>query len=698
MHRRSIKNKILLWAGLCMFGTLGIVVTYSSLTTRAIAIDSAQQSVFNMAKEDADEIAVIINGALDTARTLANALSTVKSAQAELTRATVDSMLRATLERNTNFIGVYTAWEPNAFDGKDAKYIDSTGSDTSGRFIPYWNRNNEGNVIVEPLVGYEDVTRNETGARKGDYYLLPRETKRECIIEPYVYPVQGKPTLMTSLVAPVMADNMHYGLAGVDLSLDFLASLVDKEDIFHKTGKIFILSNKGLIAAAGGNSAIAGKTLKTAFGDSAEEYAATVREAREIVKMANGMVTAFAPIHVGRTDTPWSVVIQVPMHSIVARASAAMWELILLGMAFAVGVLIALWAVARAIAGPIGQTVKVAEMIAGGDIADAKHALADIEKEAIRRKPSLSSSAEIALRQDETGQLLRAISTMTSNLASLLSQVQQSCAQLVSASIEIAATSNEQEATVGEFEASTTRILTAVNDIAAMRQELAKTMDGVKNTAEKTSQLADTGRIGLEDMEETMNQLAEATVSISAKLSVISEKAGNINSVITTITKVSEQTNLLSLNAAIEAEKAGEYGLGFAVVAREIRRLADQTALATLDIETMVKAMQSSVTAGVMEMDKFSEEVKRGVGSVGEISGKLGQIIEKVKEATDQFEIVNEKTKVQTHRAEQIREAMVQLSAGAKQTSASVKQSNEATDQLREAARTLQAEVARFKL
>jgi methyl-accepting chemotaxis protein WspA len=179
---------------------------------------------------------------------------------------------------------------------------------------------------------------------------------------------------------------------------------------------------------------------------------------------------------------------------------------------------------------------------------------------------------------------------------------------------------------------------------------------------------------------------------------VISEKAENINSVVTTITKVADQTNLLSLNAAIEAEKAGEYGLGFAVVAREIRRLADQTAVATLDIESMVLEMQSSVTTGVMEMDKFSEEVKRVVGTVGEISGQMGQIIEKVKEVTEQFEKVNAGTKTQAQRADQIREAMVQLSEGAKQTSESVKQSNEATEQLREAARTLQAEVARFKL
>ncbi len=346
------------------------------------------------------------------------------------------------------------------------------------------------------------------------------------------------------------------------------------------------------------------------------------------------------------------------------------------------------------VARPIREIAGVAQVIARGDLAEAKRDLAAMGVS----WQGAASPKTGWLEGDETAILSAAIAAMTSHLSSLVGEVQKSCIKLVSASTEIAATSKEQEATVGEFQALTARIVTAVKEISATAQELARTMEGVKGVAEGTGRLADTGRTGLGNMEGTMLQLAAATTSISSKLSVISEKAGNINSVVTTITKVADQTNLLSLNAAIEAEKAGEYGLGFAVVAREIRRLADQTEVATLDIEAMVKEMQSSVTAGVMEMDKFSEEVKRGVKSVGEISGQLGQIIERVKEVEGQFEKVNEGMKAQSHGAEQISEAMVQLSEGAKQTSESVRQSNEATEQLREAARALQAETSRFKV
>ena len=183
-----------------------------------------------------------------------------------------------------------------------------------------------------------------------------------------------------------------------------------------------------------------------------------------------------------------------------------------------------------------------------------------------------------------------------------------------------------------------------------------------------------------------MRQVMEAAGSINAKLAVLNEKAGNINQVVTTITKVADQTNLLSLNAAIEAEKAGEYGRGFAVVATEIRRLADQTAVATYDIEQMVKEIQSAVSAGVMGMDKFSEEVRRGMQEVQQVGGQLSQIIQQVQALAPRFEAVNEGMQAQATGAEQISQALTQLSEAAQQTVESLRQSNQAIDELNQAA------------
>jgi methyl-accepting chemotaxis protein WspA len=195
-----------------------------------------------------------------------------------------------------------------------------------------------------------------------------------------------------------------------------------------------------------------------------------------------------------------------------------------------------------------------------------------------------------------------------------------------------------------------------------------------------------------------MRHVMEAAGSINAKLTVLSEKAGNISQVVITITKVADQTNLLSLNAAIEAEKAGEYGRGFAVVATEIRRLADQTAVATYDIEQMVKEIQAAVAAGVMGMDKFSEEVRRGMQDVQQVGGQLSQIIQQVQALAPRFEAVNEGMQAQTTGAEQISEALTQLSEAARQTVEALRQSSLAIDELNQVASGLRNGVSRFKL
>src|SRR5215468_10741646 len=193
-------------------------------------------------------------------------------------------------------------------------------------------------------------------------------------------------------------------------------------------------------------------------------------------------------------------------------------------------------------------------------------------------------------------------------------------------------------------------------------------MNEVNRVAEETASLAGSGQTSIGRMESTMRQIMDASGSITAKLAVLSEKTTNINSVVTTITKVADQTNLLSLNAAIEAEKAGEYGLGFAVVAMEIRRLADQTAVATYDIEKMVKEMQSAVAAGVMGMEKFSQDVKGGVEEVRQVTKHLAQIIDQVQTLPPRFQTVSEGMNAQATGAQQISDALTQLGEAAQQT------------------------------
>ena len=299
---------------------------------------------------------------------------------------------------------------------------------------------------------------------------------------------------------------------------------------------------------------------------------------------------------------------------------------------------------------------------------------------------------------DEVSLLSQNFNEFAESVEHLIRQVLRSADQVTSSTSHIAAGSKELEATVAEQAAATTEVAVTAKEISATSHDLARTMADVSRLAQATTDSAASGQRDVQVMESTMARMEEASGLVSTKLAVINEKAGNISSVVTTITKVADQTTLLSLNAAIEAEKAGQYGQGFAVVAREIRRLADQTAVATLDIEKMVKEMKTAVSSGVMSMDKFSDQVRQAVDAVKKVGMQLATIIDQVQEVTPQYEVVRQGMQAQSQSAQQISDSMTQLSDTTNQTATALRETNRSIEQLDEAARMLDAMSRRFKL
>lgn len=329
----------------------------------------------------------------------------------------------------------------------------------------------------------------------------------------------------------------------------------------------------------------------------------------------------------------------------------------------------------REISRPLTNMVKAANNLASGD---------------------LSTRVPI-IYNDEVGQLGAAFNKMAESFQELIGQLQWAGIQLTTSTTQISAAAKEQESTVVQQESTTKQIAVTAREISTTAREFAKTMNEVSNTAEQTSALASSGKAGLSQMETIMHQMVDASGNIASKLAILNEKAGNITSMVTTISKVADQTNLLSLNAAIEAEKAGEHGRSFAVIAREIRRLADQTANATLDIEKMVSEIISAVSAGVMGVDKFSEEIHTGVTQLSTVSEHLSKIIEQVQQQTASFESVNQGMQAQSLGAEQINDSILQLSEAAQQTTESIRQFHKAIEQLNNAAQEMQSAVIKLK-
>ena len=341
-----------------------------------------------------------------------------------------------------------------------------------------------------------------------------------------------------------------------------------------------------------------------------------------------------------------------------------------------ISIIIAIYISQFVVARPLNEIIKMLDRVADGDL----------------------TAVTVIKSKDEIGMLSESIERMVEKLSKLLSRVQKSGIQVASSVTEIAASTKEQEATVTEHAATTNQIAASVNEISATSKQLGETTEDVTQLAIGTADSATDGQKILNNLDETMNRMAAASGSIADKLADLNEKASNIGNMVTTINKVADQTNLLSLNAAIEAEKAGEYGRGFAVVATEIRRLADQTAVATYDIEQMVAEVSSAISAGVMTMDKFSEEIHSSVSEAKNAGVQLEHIIEQAQSLAPHIESVNEGLQAQVEGASQISEAMMELSEAAQQTAEFVRQSNGAIADLNDAAKGMQEGVSVFKV
>lgn len=300
--------------------------------------------------------------------------------------------------------------------------------------------------------------------------------------------------------------------------------------------------------------------------------------------------------------------------------------------------------------------------------------------------------------QDEIGQLSAGFNTFVDKLSLIVKQVQTSGIDVNSSTTSIGAFTKDLEASVHQQVASSNEVVATAGQISSTSQELANTMNEVAEMLRRTTEFANQGREGLLRMEEAIHQMEDATGSIATRLSAIDARAQAINSVISTIRKVATQTQLLSFNAAIEAEKAGEFGHGFSVVAAEIRKLSDQTGHATVEIANSIKEMTSTVSAGVISMDHFQQKVKQTVEEVKSVSSLLAQIIERVQSLAPQFQAVTSGMQSQSVAAEQIRDAMMELRDAAYHTSNSLKESSQMIGQLNRASQGLYREVGRFKI
>lgn len=629
MNNLKISMKITLWAGICILFLALSIIGYSTFSMRNEAIRNAKENVSSLANEKAETVKLEIESSLYTARTLAQTLTTQISGRNQFTREQVNSVLKELLQKSPNIIGTYTLWEPNAFDGNDRNYINKSGHDNTGRFIPYWNKDSEGNIAVEALMGYA-----ESGI--GDYYQIPKQTKSETILDPYIYPIQGVDTLITSIVVPIVVDDVFYGIAGVDISLSFLQSLCDKSDIYSKTGELLLLSNNGTISGITGKSDLVGKSMQEIFNQDFNKILEIIQDSQTSIMYENKIFKLFTPINFGSTTTPWSVGIILPDDKVLERLVKVLLNLILLGALFAVIALLMLLKLSKKITDPIKTTVSFAEKVASGDLT----ATVDIDQE------------------DEVGQLALALRTMIKKVSGVVRIVVTGSEQIVSASTQLAA-GNQDLSSRTELQASALEETSAA--IEEMNSSIRSNADNTitaNKLSEEVAEKTDEGSLAVNQMIQSMNE--------------ISESSNRISDIIEVINNIAFQTNLLALNASIEAARAGEQGKGFAVVAVEVRKLAKRSDKAAAEIASIIKNSNKKVEDGVIiannageTLNNINQSVKKVTTLIGEISAASQEQLTSVDQIDQTLSSLDENTQKNASLVEESAASTEELSAQA---------------------------------
>jgi methyl-accepting chemotaxis protein len=741
---RSIKVKIVLWVGFCMVVACGLIVIYAALTQRRFSIDSMEKEVLANGKAMANFVEAKLEVPLDTSRTLAQALSSVGPRQKDypenttgslFTREQVNGMLRRLTLMNPDFIGTYTLWEPNAFDGKDAQFKNRFPYDRTGRFIAYWNRGATGEIRVETPEGYES---NGTG----DYYQRPKQTNRECIIEPYLYPVQGQEVMMTSLVAPILKNGAFQGIVGVDVGIMNLQAYLKKHNPYPGKASISLITHGGMIAAHDGVNDLQGEHIKKLHRDWEEEME-LVRTQQTVIEVDEGRITAFIPIAIGHIQTPWSININLPVSLLTQEAGKRMWRMILIGAGLTALALVLIRFVAARISKPIGQVTEAARKISAGDLdvvakvktndesrllaesfnrmvanlrrmndAVAQKAEADRKiKEYLEAtvkayvtfvervgRGDLTAQLELPDKDDELAVLGNHLNQMTQNLKELAGQIAEGVQNMTSATGEILAATQEQAATASEQAASVNQTSSTVDQARQTVRQSTERSRQVAEVAKQSMLEAESGLTAVRETSAGVSGIKEQVASIAENILALSEQTQQIGEIIETVNDIADQSNLLALNATIEAARAGEAGKGFAIVAGEVSSLADQSRAATAKVKEILGEIQKSTNTTVIVTEEGTKRAEAGVRQAEKAGAAIIAINENAKKVSRTISQIAVSHQEQEAGMDQIASAMETINQATGQTEEGTRQVEESARNLNTLAEQLRGIVKRYRL
>ncbi len=599
-----------------------VVITLISTIISYRVQQTAEHNAQIIARETAYHYGYAIKAhlevALDEARALAHVFESVIQAKVGgdtslvFTRPEANVILQYFIERNPNFLGVYVMFEPNAFDGADAEFVGKPGHDNTGRFVPYWSRDEQGKGVLEPAVNY-------TVAGKGDYYLIPKQTKKEAVIDPYFYPVRGKEVLMTSLVVPILDKQKNFiGIAGIDLDLQEIQKLISGLRLTdYATAYATFYSANGMVISTK-NASYIGKNIKEIDYQESQYVAAVLSNQPFFMKRHSNILkeivmSSNAPLEIGYSGIHWSVVVNIPEAELNHAAQRLILQIALIGGVAILLIMLVVYLMARQVSNALRNMVELSQTIAGGKL----------------------DNVMVVTSQDETGQLLSAFSAMQTQLRERFADNQRITAELqerfeqdklVSEEIQIVT----QTASQGDF---------------SQRIQLENKTGSFKTITESINQVLDFNQLAIADLGRVFAAFAQGDLTQTITNDYSGELEQLKHDANATVQKLIEILTVIKHSAEVVSHAAAELSQGNADLSQRTTQQAASLQETAASMEQMTGTVQQNAD-NAKQANQLAvsarERAEQGNRVVKEAVGAINEIHQSSKQITDIIGVINE--------------------------------------------------------